>query len=67
VNDELKRMWKEEVVAYNKVLCRHLPVRAEKNHENLNQDSRDLNTGPPEYKAGVLATGPLYSVGNLIR
>jgi hypothetical protein len=35
VNDELERMWKEEVMAYFKVLSRHLPGRPAKTHEKL--------------------------------
>jgi hypothetical protein len=37
---------------------KHLPGGTEENHENHSDDSwsrgRDLNLGPPEYKAGVL-------------
>jgi hypothetical protein len=55
-------MRKEAVVAWFKVLSRHLPGRTEENHKNLSQDSwfpgRDLNPGPPEYETGVLTTRP---------
>jgi hypothetical protein len=58
VNDQLERMWKKAVVAYFKVLSRHSPGGTEENHEILSQDSRCpvryLNTGLPEYEAGVL-------------
>jgi hypothetical protein len=41
-----------------KVLSWHSPRGTEENHENLNRDSqsqsRDLNSGPPEYEAGML-------------
>jgi hypothetical protein len=33
VNNELKRMWKEVVMAKFKVLSQHLPVGTEENHE----------------------------------
>jgi hypothetical protein len=33
VNDELERMWKEEVMAYLSVLSRHFPGRTEENYE----------------------------------
>jgi hypothetical protein len=35
VNDELENMWKEAVVAYSKVLFKHLPGGIDKNHEQL--------------------------------
>jgi hypothetical protein len=41
-----------------KVLSRHSPGGTEKTTKNLNHYSRDLNPGPPEYKAGVLTTRP---------
>jgi hypothetical protein len=66
VNTELERICKVAVVAYLKVLSRHLPGRTEENHENLSQVSRspvrDLNPGTPEYEAGVLSTRPRLSV-----
>jgi hypothetical protein len=34
MNDGLERMWKEAVVAYFKVLSRHLPGGTEESHEN---------------------------------
>jgi hypothetical protein len=42
--------------------------RAEKNHENLSQDSqslgRDFNLGPPKYEASMLTTQScLFNVG----
>jgi hypothetical protein len=53
-------------VAQFKVLCRHFPGGTEENHKNLSQDrrsrGRDLNSGPPEYEAGVLNTWPRRSV-----
>jgi hypothetical protein len=52
---------------YNfKVLSRISPGGTDVNTKNLIQDSRsagqNLNLGPPEYKAGVLATRPRRSV-----
>jgi hypothetical protein len=51
-------MWKDVVVVYLKVLSWHWPGGNEENHKKLYQDSqyacRDLNPGPPEYKAGML-------------
>jgi hypothetical protein len=44
-----------------KVLSQHLPGVAEKNHENLSQNSlqaKSFELGPAEYKAGVLTTRP---------
>jgi hypothetical protein len=59
-DNELERMWKEAVVAFLKVLSRHLPGGTEENDENLSQNcrspGRDLSPGPPEYEAGVLTT-----------
>jgi hypothetical protein len=48
---------KKAVLAWFKVLSRHLPGGTQENHERLSQDSRspvqDFNSGPPDYKAGV--------------
>jgi hypothetical protein len=48
-----------------KILSRHSPGETEENH---NQDSwslgRDLNSGPPEYEAGVLTIRPQLSVNS---
>jgi len=61
VNDELKRMWKEAVVAYLRYVSQHLPEGTEKNHEKHQRvsrsSSRDLNTGYIKHVAGVLTTG----------
>jgi hypothetical protein len=38
--DELERIWKEDVVAYNKVLSQHLPGGTEKNHKDLSHFCR---------------------------
>jgi hypothetical protein len=58
-------MWKKAVVAYFKVLCRHLFEGTEGN-ENFCQYNRspgwDLNPGPPEYEAGMLTSRPGRSV-----
>jgi hypothetical protein len=60
MDNALERTWKEAVVAYFKVLSRHLPGGTEKTHKNHSQDSlspgRNLNSEPPEYEAGVLST-----------
>lgn len=60
MNTELASMWTEAVMTYFVVLPQHFPGG---NMENLRitcQDSLspgpDLNSGPPEYKAGVLLT-----------
>jgi len=42
VNDELEGMWKETIVAYFKVLSRHLPGGTEESHKNFSQDSLSL-------------------------
>jgi hypothetical protein len=69
VNDELKRVWKDAVVAYFKVLTQNLPGWTERNHENQCQDirspGRDLNPGPAEYEAGVLTTRSRCSTSSL--
>jgi hypothetical protein len=58
MNYELERMWKEEAVAWIRVLSQHLPGGNEKTTKILSQDSQsmgqDLNAGLPEYKIGVL-------------
>jgi hypothetical protein len=55
-------MKKEAVVAYFKVLPRHLPEGTETTTKNLSRYSRspgrDLKPGPSEYEAGVLPTQP---------
>lgn len=47
-------------MAQFEALFRHLPRPSEEDHQHLSQDSRypgqDLDTGPPEYEAGVLTT-----------
>jgi hypothetical protein len=50
-----------------KVLSWHSPGGTEENHENpqisiAGRWGRDLNLGPPKYKAGVLTTRPQRSV-----
>jgi hypothetical protein len=63
VNDKLETMRKEVIVAYVKVLCRHLRIETEENHENLSQDSRSPDRDLlPQYEAGVLTTRPQSSV-----
>jgi hypothetical protein len=70
--DELEWIWKEAAVAY--VLSSYPRIRLEglrKTMKNLSQDSRsrgrDLNTGLPEYEAGVLTTRTQRSVSVLLR
>jgi hypothetical protein len=57
VNDnELERIRKEGAAALFNVLCRHLAEGSETNHEkpqDIRSPGRGLNTGPPEYKAGL--------------
>jgi hypothetical protein len=51
VNGELKRTWKEVVVAYFRVLL-PFPGGTKENHKKLSQDNlsvgRDLNPRPPK-------------------
>jgi hypothetical protein len=58
MNDELKRIWKEEVVVLFKVISRHLPGGTENNHEkDLGRPvsgPRFINPGPPKYAARVV-------------
>jgi hypothetical protein len=59
VNNELERIWKEEVFAHFTVISRHmLGGEAEENHENFCYDRlfmcRDLNPLIPKHKACVL-------------
>jgi hypothetical protein len=65
---ELKRSWKEAVVAYCKVL-RHSPGGTKENHKDLSKESqspdRDLKPGPPEYKADVLTTRPQCYISSI--
>ena len=35
VDNELERMWKEDVIAYREILFQHLPGETEENHENF--------------------------------
>jgi hypothetical protein len=56
----------EAVLAYIKVLFRHLYGGTEEHHEILSQDSRspvlDWNPGSPEYGARVLTDRPWGSL-----
>jgi hypothetical protein len=38
MNIDLERMWKEAVVAWFEVLCRHLPGGTEENHQNFQSE-----------------------------
>ena len=52
----------------SKILSRILPVRTEKHHENVNQETRSLvglKVGSLKYKTEVLSTGPRYSINIL--
>jgi hypothetical protein len=40
MNDDIVRIWKEAVVAYFKVLSRHLPGGTDENHEELESGER---------------------------
>jgi hypothetical protein len=64
MTDELKRIWKKEVV----VLSHHFPGWNEENRKNSSQDScsqgQDLNPRPPEYEARMLTIRRQYSVYN---
>jgi hypothetical protein len=66
VNNELRRMRKEAIVAQFEVLSWHLPGKVEENLEVLIRDSsssgRGFNWGSPEYEAGVLPTLPRRSL-----
>jgi hypothetical protein len=50
-NNELERMWKEEVVTYFKLPSQYLPGGTLVNHGK--PQSRQPSPGPPEYKAGA--------------
>jgi hypothetical protein len=43
VNNELERMWNEEVIAKCELLFWHLLGATKENHENLSQDSQCLD------------------------
>jgi hypothetical protein len=52
-------MWKEAVVVKFKILCQYMPGGTEKIHERTQNSWSpvlDVNSGHPEYKAGVLTT-----------
>jgi hypothetical protein len=57
VHTDLERMWKDLVVASLKDLS-HISGGADKNHENIYQDSwctgQDLNQAPPTLKSEAL-------------
>jgi hypothetical protein len=64
VNDEFERIRMEAVVVSVKVLPRYLPGGNEERHRKLQSGQspgRYLNSGPPEYKAGMLTTRPRRS------
>jgi hypothetical protein len=54
VNNELKSIWKETVVALFELLSRHLSEGTKKTHKETSQDSqypgRDSNRATPEYE-----------------
>jgi hypothetical protein len=60
MSDELEIMWKEAVVS--SVISRYYAWIDWEKQRHLCQDSwslgRDLNPGPPEYKAGILTIQP---------
>jgi hypothetical protein len=51
MNNELERIWKEVVMAWFKVLFKHLPGETEENHDSWYQ-GLDLNPGALEYETG---------------
>jgi hypothetical protein len=65
-------MGKKAIVAYFKVVSRHLAGGTEESYEKPSEDRRsrcgDSNPGPSEHDAGVLIRLPqhsiLYSLGN---
>jgi hypothetical protein len=40
---------------------------ADETEENHEQDSRDLNPGPPEYEAGLLTSTTMFGGGFLLK
>jgi hypothetical protein len=64
LNDELKSIWKEAVLAYFKEPLRNYRGKTEENHI-LKQDSRcpnqDSKRDPPEYNSEVLPLEPIFS------
>jgi hypothetical protein len=66
INYEMEWIWKEAIMASFEVLSRICLEGLRKTTKNLSQDSRspgrDLNPGPPEYKAGVLTTRAQHSI-----
>jgi hypothetical protein len=52
-SSELKRIWKEVIMAKFKVLCHHLPGGPEESNKP-SKNSRDLNHGCLEYVTGLL-------------
>jgi hypothetical protein len=57
MNNELKRIWKEVIMASFEVLFQHLPGGTEKNHKKLQSGQPvpepRLSPGSPKYEAGV--------------
>lgn len=53
----------------SKILSRILSVRTDKHQENVSQVTRSrgggLNVGSPKYEAGILSTGPRYSINSV--
>jgi hypothetical protein len=65
MNGQLERVCKEAVVAYLKVLFRHLPGELNKTMKNLPEDSRDLteylsDTGQKIHRLSQLAQCDYY-------
>jgi hypothetical protein len=66
VNDVLKRIWKEVVVAYFRVLSKSFPVIANEHNETAGSIYLALgpesNPRPPKYETEVIPSLPQHSV-----
>jgi hypothetical protein len=50
VNNELERVWGDEVVAYFKVISRYLPVDIKENHE---KPQSEYSVSEPRFESGT--------------
>jgi hypothetical protein len=65
MNDDLRRLWMEEVVCFNLLNKIHLKLRKKimRNHSRISGSSdRELNPGYPEHESAVLTITSQRSV-----
>jgi hypothetical protein len=67
VNNKLKRVWREVVVANLIDLSQHLSGGADRNHEKPQSEWSVSNRTPPEYKSEILPLGGNYSLINFMK